>query len=376
MINAPKIEIKYLLDYTLSFTSYSEQNAQANLSNLNSDRKFKGKKGLHLCGGSVDDDTGEVSGCPLDGTYTFYASGSQSYDGYLGNCLSNNNYEFLTPQTLTFTATNAGTYIKSILIYFDGVAGEYATELYFTNAIKENGTTDSRYTSAFRIKNSKNLFMYSFGENSDIKTITLNIAKWSKKNALVKIIKIKTGYTGLYDYGSIKSLKWDDNKFSDESELKFGVSSNTASFEIYDTDGVIYDLYAKNLIFQNVTAKIYIDGIFQGEFYIDQKDNQKGDETWAFDCIDFFERIKDDIVPMMQITNNCSLQEIISWCVGGKGISVEYTSEALTACQSFIVPKAFIKSQQTLYEVLLKVCQCGLLRMYVSLGKLKITRGV
>ena len=215
MINAPKIEIKYLLDYTLSFTNYSEQNAQANLSNLNSDRKFKGKKGLHLCGGSVDDDTGEVSGCPLDGTYTFYASGSQSYDGYLGNCLSNNNYEFSTPQTLTFTATNTGTYIKSILIYFDGVAGEYATELYFTNAIKENGTTDSRYTSAFRIKNSKNLFMYSFGENSDIKTITLNIAKWSKKNALVKIIKIKTGYTGLYDYGSIKSLKWDDNKFSD-----------------------------------------------------------------------------------------------------------------------------------------------------------------
>lgn len=376
MINAPKVEIKYLIDYDLTFRDLSEQNAQADTDLLNSDSGFKGKKGFHLCGGSVDPDTGEVSGCLLDGTYTFYANGSSSYMGFLGNCLSDNNYEFETPQTITIQAQNQGTFIKSILIYFDGVAGEYATELYFTDAIKNDDTTDSRYTSAYKIKNSKNLFMYSFGQDSDIKKITLHISKWSKKNALAKITKIKTGYTGEYDYKTIKSLKWDVNKFNDETELKFGISSNTATIEIFDNDDIVYDLYAKDLIFQNVTVCIYIDGIPQGEFYIDQKHNEKGSNEWTFDCIDFFERIKDDIVPTMQITEDCTLEYIIQWCMGGKGVVVEYSDDALDTCQTFTIPKAYITSQQTLYEVLLKVCQCGLLRMYMSLGKLRITRGV
>ena len=53
-----------------------------------------------------------------------------------------------------------------------------------------------------------------------------------------------------------------------------------------------------------------------------------------------------------------------------------YTEDAKKACDEYFIPKAYIKSQQTLYDVLLKVCQVGLLRMYVSLGKLKITRGI
>lgn len=377
MINAPSIEVKFLTDYQLTFTAHSELNPLSDISYLNTDNTFKGKKGFHLCGGSVDSETGEITGCLLDGTYTFYNSSTNAYKGFLGNSLSNNDYGFNTPQTLTFRARNDGTYIKSILIFFDGVAGEYATELYFSDALDDyDRVVDTRYTSAFKIKNNKNLFMYSFGQDSKIRQITLHISKWSKKNALVKIVKIKTGYTGEYDYRTIKSLKWDDNKFNDETELKFGISSNNANFEIFDNDGIVHDLYAKNLIFQNVTVRIYIDGVQQGEFYIDQKHNERGSEEWTFDCIDFFERIKDDIVPTMQITDNCTLETIIQWCMGGKGVVVEYSPEALSACRSFTIPKAYITSQQTIYQVLLKVCQCGLLRMYMSLGKLRVTRGI
>lgn len=378
MENAPRVEIEFLVNYELTFTSYSEKHDQSDISNLNIDTNFKGKKGLHLCGGSVDEETGEVSGCVLDGTYTFYKSTSNSYNGFMGNCLSNDNYGFSTAQYIDFSVKHEGSYIKSILIYFDTVANEFPTELYFSNAINEDGTSVSKYSSLYKIKNNKTIFMYSFGEDSQITSIRLNISKWSKKNAFVKILKIKTGYTGVYDYASLQSLRWDNDKFSDETELTFGISSNKASVEIFDTEDIIDELYAKNLIFQNVMAKIYIDDIYQGSFYIDEKNNDRGDEVWTFDCIDFFERKKDDIVPIMQIdtSGNCNLTKIISWVCDRAGIEVEYTDEAKAACDAYKIPRAYIKSQQTVYEVLLKVCQVGLLRMYVSLGKLRITRGI
>lgn len=378
MENAPRVEIEFLVNYELTFTSYSEKHDQSDMSNLNIDTNFKGKKGLHLCGGSVDEETGEVSGCVLDGTYTFYKSTSNSYNGFMGNCLSNDNYGFSTAQYIDFSVKHEGSYIKSILIYFDTVANEFPTELYFSNAINEDGTSVSKYSSLYKIKNNKTIFMYSFGEDSQITSIRLNISKWSKKNAFVKILKIKTGYTGIYDYASLQSLRWDNDKFSDETELTFGISSNKASVEIFDTEDIIDELYAKNLIFQNVMAKIYIDDIYQGSFYIDEKNNDRGDEVWTFDCIDFFERKKDDIVPIMQIdtSGNCNLTKIISWVCDRAGIEVEYTDEAKAACDAYKIPRAYIKSQQTVYEVLLKVCQVGLLRMYVSLGKLRITRGI
>ena len=194
MENAPRVEIKYLIDYELTFTNLSEQNHQSNIENLNGDVNFKGKKGLHLCGGSVDENTGEVSGCILDGTYTFYKSTNASYNGFLGDCFSSNSYTFSTPQTITFKTKNPGTFIKSILVYFDSIANEFATELYFSNAKNAQGGTISKYTSNFRIKNDKTLFMYSFGQDSEITEITLNIAKWSKKKAFVKITRKTLSY--------------------------------------------------------------------------------------------------------------------------------------------------------------------------------------
>lgn len=376
MENAPRVEIKFLIDYELVFNSYAEKHDQSDMSNLNIDTNFKGKKGLHLCGGSVDEETGEVSGCVLDGTYTFYKSTNNSYKGYMGNCLSNNDYTFSTAQYIDFSVKHEGSFIKSILIYFDTVANEFPTELYFSNAINEDGTSVSKYSSLYKIKNNKTVFMYSFGEDSQITSIRLNISKWSKKNAFVKILKIKTGYTGIYDYSSLKSLRWDNDMFSDETELQFGISSNTASVEIFDNDDIIDELYAKNLIFQNVTMRIYIDGTYQGEFYIDTKNNERGSDVWNFECIDFFERIKDDIVPMMQIQKNIPLTKIISWVLDRKGIDYEYADGVYDICYAYKIPQAYIKSQQTVYEVLLKVCQVGLLRIYVTNGKLRITRGI
>ena len=378
MENAPRVEIEFLVDYELEFVANSGLDEHSDPSNLNTNTTFKGKKGFHLCGGSVDEN-GEVSGCLLDGTFTLYQRGAREYKGVLGNTLSNDNYEFETPEYIDFRTANAGTYIKSILVRFDSVAGEYATEMYFTNAVKADGTLDDRYTEALKIKNNKDIFIYhSFGDNSQITSIRLNISKWSKKNALLKITKISTGYTGNYDYKSLQSIKWDNFMFAAEDEITFGISSNTATIEINDSSDIIDELYRKNLIFQNVIARVYVDDILQGNFYIDSKMNERGSDIWTFECIDLFERIKDDIVPVMQLdpSGDTNLKDIIKHAIGRTGLSVDYSPEADEICENYKIPKAYIKSQQTVYEVLAKVCQVGMLRMYFSIDKLRIVKGV
>ena len=80
------------------------------------------------------------------------------------------------------------TYLKSLLIYFDKDCNEYATKLRFNNAVETNKI----------MVNNKLLFMRSFGEDSTLASTNVEFLEWSKENSLAKIVKIKTGFTGIY----------------------------------------------------------------------------------------------------------------------------------------------------------------------------------
>lgn len=502
MNNAPKVDIKYLINYDLQFTNKSESSKLSSESNLNElEAKIKGKKGLHLNGGSVNE-TGEVSGTLLDGTYTFYKSTESSYNGWMSESFSSSQklnqfdvgYPFINPskyqsktaveleQILTLTNNSLGnsvsyyctsdsgnfkagnvyrfnlitntekqyneeltvdsttvgtyliktgaldafgkevynevelpeeydplkkyykvqfvthyhyvadlkeqaqfvdistknndTYIKSILIYFDPVAAEYATKLSFSNAINDDGSANNKFNSNTKIRNNKMIFMYNFGENSTLKSVRVNFEEWSKANAPLKILKIVTGYTGHYDYTTLLNLQYENNKFSTPDELSFGVSSQEATIKFIDKEGIVYELYAQNLIWQNIQAKIYIDNVWQGSFYLDSKFSERGDNSWVFDCVDKLEVIKNDVVETMQIRDNLPLKDIISHTLKYSGLEIEYSDDALRVCSETIIPKAYILSQQKIYDVLLKCCQIGLLRIYVYRDKIRIVRGI
>ena len=94
MDNSPKVVIEYLVNYDLIVSGLdnpfglvsSDLNPLSNLADINSQyAQTRGKKGLHLNGGSVDEVTGEVSGTLLDGTYTFYDNAEKSYNGIMGD---------------------------------------------------------------------------------------------------------------------------------------------------------------------------------------------------------------------------------------------------------------------------------------------------
>lgn len=389
MTNAPEVKIQYLVNYDLVFSGQddnlegSELNPLSNLSNVNNENAtLKGKKGFHLCGGSVDETTGEVAGCLLDGTFTLYGASEKAYNGIMGNELSNDNYEFDNEQYITIKSKNENTYIKDLIIYFDPIASEYATEMTFTNALKydiESGSIiqDTQYNGNTIYKNKNLVYLHNFGEDSTLTQIRINFKKWSKKTALFKVLKIVTGFTGVYDKSSLIKFDFTLNKTNDTNQLRFGVTSNNCVVQVLDNDGTIKTLYEKDLIYKNVQVQISVDGIMQGVFYINEKNSEKGTDLWTFDCIDRLQVLRDIKRPMMSIAKR-SVFDIVGYIFSGLGLGdIAWEKEAKEYCLSVSIEKSYFEANQTLYDLLLKCCQVGLLRIYVDRNNgIRITSGV
>lgn len=370
MINQPQVVIQYLVNYELEVTGTIDESI-SNLENLTNDDEFTGKKGFHLNGGYFDEVANEDVGTLMNGQYTLYDANNM-YNGLVGTSMSNENYTFDEAQYLTISTTQPNTYIKSIFIYFDNTAKEIATKLSFSHE------PNKIYS------NNKYIFMHSFGEDSTLTSVTVNFLQWSKRNATVKILKIKTGYTATYDPYTIRKIFYTRDKFSDTENLKFGVTMQEATLEINDYDGMISQLYNSDLIFKNVQVQIYIDNMLEGNYIIDTKNSNNTIEYWTFDCKDLPAiRMSDTLQSYnMELDEQGnpipkSLKFFIDFAIGGV-VNVIYEDEELKSeLENIIINKPFISGGKTREEVLTMCCQIALLRMYSDInGNLIVSRGV
>ena len=383
MINVPKLEIEYLVNYDLTFTNASDFHPLSDISEVNTNiSNLSGKKGLHLSGGSVDEITGEVSGTLLDGTFTFYKDSEKAYNGIMGNELSGEDYSFES-QYIDFSTSYDNTYIKSLIIYFDSTASEFATKMSFSNGINADGSENPLYNGSTIIKNNKLIFMYSFGENSTLKSVRLNILAWSKKNALMKILKITTGYTGYYDPATLNALSYTRNKFSDSEQLRFGVSKQTANATVIDRDGMIRELYTNDLFFKNILVYFYVDDLLDGSYYLENKTGSHSNNLWEFDFKDILSFKLDEKVRAMNIDldgeGNPKSKPLTSFINHAleNSINIIYDDGLEDELKQILIPIPFVEAGQTRYDLLLKCCQLGLLRMYSDeFGNLIVTRGI
>lgn len=370
MINEPTVVIKYLVNYDIDVTGTIDQ-VISKPKNLTGDDDFIGKKGFHLNGGYYDKDTGEDVGTLMNGSYTFYDE-SQMYNGLVGTAMSNDNYTFDEPQYLTITTKEPNSYIKSIFIYFDTTAKEIATKMSFSNE------PNKIYS------NNKYIFMHSFGENSTLKSVTVNFLEWSKRNATVKVVKVKTGYTAVYDPFTIKNIYYTRDKFSDSDNLKFGVTVQEATFDINDYDGMIKDLYNSDLIFKNIQVQLYIDGVIEGNYIIDSKNSDNTIDYWSFDCKDYAGIRMSDTLSAINIEVDSSgvpipkpLTYFIDYAIGGTINVIYEDNELKQELDNIIIKVPFMSGGKTREQVLTMCCQIGLLRMYSDIsGNLVIARGV
>jgi hypothetical protein len=192
----------------------------------------------------------------------------------------------------------------------------------------------------------------------------------------MKILKIVTGYTGIYDKSNLMKFDMNVDKTNDTEQLRFGVSSNNCSVDVLDNDLMINTLYKKDLIYKNIQVQVSVDGITQGIFYINQKNSEKGSNEWVFDCVDRLELLKNIKRPMLPIESR-SIYTVMNNVLAGVVSNVVWELEAKQYCQEKVIPESYFKADQTLYDLMLKCCQVGLLRVYIdSTDVCKITSGV
>lgn len=380
-INSPKIEITYLADIELSYSANTLSHELGRPSDVFSDKitvdgaevpKY-GKKGFFLSGGSVNENTQEVSGCIMDGSYQFFDS-KEKYPGILGNVLSGDDYTFASEQSITVSPKYTGSVIRDIVLVFDEVAGEYATNIRFSS---EPNTT---------YRNNRFTFTKTFSAdiNNSVRVI---FDKWSKKNSLAKLKQIKTGITGEYDYRTIKSMDFSNEKISNEEEVSFSVTSQYCDIGLIDKDGVIQSLHEASLIHDNIVAQIYLvdtaaSGLETktkiGEFVLQSYENEKGSVVWNFSLVDKLERFKKEKIAAEEVASR-TLYEIITKIlntIGFKG-AVSWSADAETFCKAKVIENSYIEPNQHAFDVLCKCCEVGLLRIFVQpTGEVRIERGL
>ena len=381
-LNFPKIVIRYVVGVDITCTATSLSNAigrQSDIVSQNFDLngvetpKY-GKKGLFLSGGSVDEITQEVSGCLMDGTYTFFGE-SERYPGVVGNVLSGDDYTFSTEQYITVQAKNTGDTIKAVSIVFDDIAGEHATNIKFS-------TEPNRV-----YKNNHSTFIKYFNESDNITSVKISFTKWSKKNSLAKVLKVTTTITGEYDYRTIKSMNFSDEKISNEEEVSFGVTNQFCDISLIDKGGEISALHEASLLTGDVIARIYLvntneegldDELQIGSFYLSTYENERGTNVWDFSLIDRLEKIKDVVIEPHEV-EKMTIKEITDFVLEKLGFSnlTQWEQSAAQHCSSVVVPNAWIDANQYAYDVLCKCCEVGLLRIFInSTGIVRIERGL
>ena len=380
-INSPKIEITYLADIELSYSANTLSHELGRPSDVFSDKitvdgaevQKYGKKGFFLSGGSVNENTQEVSGCIMDGSYQFFDS-KEKYPGILGNVLSGDDYTFASEQSITVSPKYTGSVIRDIVLVFDEVAGEYATHSRFSS---EPNTT---------YRNNRLTFIKVF--SSDISdSVKVIFDKWSKKNSLAKLKQIKTGITGEYDYRTIKSMDFSNEKISNEEEVSFSVTSQYCDISLIDKDGVIQSLHEASLIHDNIVAQIYLvdtaaSGLETktkiGEFVLQSYENEKGSSVWNFTLVDKLEKFKDIVVEPHEV-EKMTIYEVVNYALEriGFGSSISWGSSAEAHCKSVVIPNAWIEPNQYAFDVLCKCCEVGLLRIFIQpTGEVRIERGL
>lgn len=394
--NLPRIEIQYLVDIELSvdltnstlnheLSKQSEVTKDTNTINGTEVEK-EGKKGFFLSGGSVDETTGEISGCLMDGTYTFFDD-VYKYPGALGEILSDSNGEFRdadgnkVSQTISIQTANAGSYIKHLVLYFDSVAGEYASSLIFSNSPNKIE------------KNTRSIYLKNFGEDSTLTSVSVNFDKWSKKNSLAKILKLKTGIRGIYDYNTIKNLKFSNEKISEESEVSFGITNQYCDMSILDKTGDILAIYNADLFLDNVVAEIYIvndedkvgeDGnIYStqtkdkvGEFILETKNNVSGTILWEYSLIDKLEQTKTLTVTALEVASR-TLYQILNYVLQFSGFTVEWSDDAKSYAQGLVIDNSYLNPGQFVYDAICKCCEVGLLKVFIAPnGNVRVERGL
>ena len=307
-----------------------------------------------------------VKACTLDGNAimdgTFQMMDDSCITGWWSGELSKKDGTFDTPPSLEVFFIDRP--IASWMIIGDSKLGQYPVD--FTLEYKLNDTVVE--TKEITGNTESQLKVYT--NQSDITSIKITITKWSKGNAVVKLLKFFDMLAETYIGSDLQSFEVNEEMGS--IDANYNLSSDTMTVSIYNKERKFNVGYLKNLLILDRKVKPYIgiekDGTIEytslGTFYSDEWKVDQDGQWVKCTAVDRLIRLQNKIYVGYQLAYKVTLYDIAYDILTKSGFKDKefIVSESL---KDTTIPSAFMP-KQSVWDALQEIAYTGLCKVFID----------
>ena len=307
-----------------------------------------------------------VKACTLDGNAimdgSFQMMDDSCITGWWSGELSKKDGTFDTPPSLEVFFIDRP--IASWMIIGDSKLGQYPVD--FTLEYKLNGTVVE--TKEIPGNTESQLKVYT--NQSDITSIKITITKWSKGNAVVKLLKFFDMLAETYIGSDLQSFEVNEEMGS--IDANYNLSSDTMTVSIYNKERKFNVGYLKNLLILDRKVKPYIgiekNGVVEytslGTFYSDEWKVDQDGQWVKCTAVDRLIRLQNKIYVGYQLAYKVTLYDIAYDILTKSGFKDKefIVSESL---KDTTIPSAFMP-KQSVWDALQEIAYTGLCKVFID----------
>lgn len=307
-----------------------------------------------------------VKACTLDGNAimdgTFQMMDDSCITGWWSGKLSKKDGTFDTPPSLEVFFIDRP--IASWMIIGDSKLGQYPVD--FTLEYKLNDTVVE--TKEITGNTESQLKVYT--NQSDITSIKITITKWSKGNAVVKLLKFFDMLAETYIGSDLQSFEVNEEMGS--IDANYNLSSDTMTVSIYNKERKFNVGYLKNLLILDRKVKPYIgiekNGVVEytslGTFYSDEWKVDQDGQWVKCTAVDRLIRLQNKIYVGYQLAYKVTLYDIAYDILTKSGFKDKefIISESL---KDTTIPSAFMP-KQSVWDALQEIAYTGLCKVFID----------
>ncbi|MBQ7798303.1 MAG: hypothetical protein IJ371_04195 [Clostridia bacterium] len=319
--------------------------------------------------------------CTMDGNCTM-GGGYQMVDnsvvtGWWNNVLSNADGSFNQPYpylAITFVTRP----VMRWTIIGDSKLNQYPVDFNLYIYDNNNALIDT-----IEIRNNNKVVLTLNFDNAyvDIIKMKLEVHKWSKGNAKVKILNFFDIADETYEGSDLKSFEILEELATDDANVPYGINSDTLSIVIYNRGRKFDQGYLRELLLTDRKITPYIgieqedgtiDYVNMGTFYSQEWEVPQDDQWVKCKCYDRLMSFQKHTYLGFPLTSNVSLLTIIKHIFASVGLlETEYSIDA--ELDKIIVPHALL-GKMSVWEALQEVCNAGLCKIYLDRNnKVRVT---
>ena len=307
-----------------------------------------------------------VKACTLDGNAimdgTFQMMDDSCITGWWSGELSKKDGTFDTPPSLEVFFIDRP--IASWMIIGDSKLGQYPVD--FKLEYKLNDTVVE--TKEITGNTESQLKVYT--NQSDITSIKITITKWSKGNAVVKLLKFFDMLSETYEGSDLQSFEVNEEMGS--IDANYNLSSDTMTVSIYNKERKFNVGYLKNLLILDRKVKPYIgiekNGVVEytslGTFYSDEWKVDQDGQWVKCTAVDRLIRLQNKIYVGYQLAYKVTLYDIAYDILTKSGFRDKefIISESL---KDTTIPSAFMP-KQSVWDALQEIAYTGLCKVFID----------